>query len=120
MGGEQGADGGGESDAAVFVIFRGVLHREALPGGGVAGDPFDRAASHGQRPRVGVEVGGAQFGQFAPAQPGLDVEFGEQPRRWRRQGGVDRVELFGREDGADLARYRSSDPISSTQIRLST
>ena len=69
-----------EFEAAVFAVFRVVLDQEPAAVGVELRDELDHDAGHGEHAGGGVDVGGAEFDEFAPAQPGLDVGLHQQPR----------------------------------------
>jgi hypothetical protein len=66
-----------------------------------------------------VEVARAQFDEFAPAQPGLDIGLHQQPQLARGQRLADSGELVGRDDPPRRRRHRRClDPAHGFRVMI--
>jgi hypothetical protein len=102
VGGDRVQDVRVEFQAPVFAVFGVVLDQEPAALGMELRHQLEDHSRHGEHPAEGVDVERAQFAQFAPAQPRLDIGLHQQSRRVVGQLAVDLVELGRGHDGAHL------------------
>ncbi len=100
-----GYQGGVEPEPAGAFAFGVGLDQESVAGGVIVRVEFDHGAGDGEDAGGGVEVSGAEFDEFAPAQPGADRDLDQQPRRIVGQGEQKAADFVGGEDAVFLDRH---------------
>ena len=90
-----GYQGGVEPEPAGAFAFGVGLDQESVAGGVIVRVEFDHGAGDGEDAGGGVEVSGAEFDEFAPAQPGADRDLDQQPRRIVGQGEQKAADFVG-------------------------